>query len=1063
MNTLFNKQLIKKYLNTIEITDIQKEAINYWNSELIKGNLVGEEKNYTPFENTFLVDILGYDSKNNILRHDKEKTGSGRSEFKLKFDDVFMIIELKGSNVNLDKSRNDKNETPVDQLFRYATKNEGVEWLLLSNYDEFRLYNYHKPGKYISWKMEELIRDENKLKEFIFILSKKSFKENLIDTINNKTFIIEEEFNDEFYQLYSETRLMLIHDLEVQSNIDRLTAIHYAQLIMDRIIFICFAEDKELLPEQILEKTLINPIKEGDIKKHRIFDRLRELFEDIHEGNPIKKIPEYNGGLFEERLWFLNIKDTIETPHKYYENCIIDWNFENESKKIDEILSKSKESINPIYKNILVMASFDFDSDVDVNILGHIFESSIGDIEKLKEDNSETRHKFGIHYTPTEITEYICKNTIIPYLSKSNNIIEIPELLSEYSNDLDTLDNKLKNIKILDPACGSGSMLNKAVDLLLEIHQAIYNKKYENDSSLDKWWDGELVRRDIIINNIYGVDLNEESVEITKLGLFLKICKKDKKLPTLDNNIKCGNSLIQSNEIAGKKSFNWEEKFEEIIKNGGFDVIIGNPPYVRVQEIEYDELDYYSENFDFAMGHIDMSILFIELANKLIKSNGKIGFITSNMFLTTDYGLPIRKYLTSDNNLKIDKIIDFGDLPVFKDALTYVSIFIFTKTTSNDFEYYYVKSLDENLYNINFNKIHINDLNENKWILKNYSLKKIFEKIENNKTFQENHIICNYGTVTGLDTILAFKSLEDISFEREILIPFLRADQCERYMPTTIKEHIIYPYFIVDNKLKLIPEEELKIKYPLLYNYLLINKEELECRKDSRKTLEGSKKWYKLIRPGNPNTFSKEKIVYQGLCKENKFTYDKTGSACVGGGVFYIISNNDKISLKFILGILNSKLIEIYLHSITPLKKGGYHKYSTRTINNIPLALDSNIQKKIEYNVNSILELNNKFITETEGFKKWLKRTFNISKLSNKLENYYELDFEEFLNQLKNRKINISKRTTQNLLENEFTSSIDKLTPLKNNIKKIEENINHDVFELYGLNQNEIQIINDLE
>ena len=113
--------------------------------------------------------------------------------------------------------------------------------------------------------------------------------------------------------------------------------------------------------------------------------------------------------------------------------------------------------------------------------------------------------------------------------------------------------------------------------------------------------------------------------------------------------------------------------------------------------------------------------------------------------------------------------------------------------------------------------------------------------------------------------------------------------------------------------------------------------------------------------------------------------------------------------------------------------------------------------------MNSILELNNKFITETEGFKKWLKRTFNISKLSNKLENYYELDFEEFLNQLKNRKINISKRTTQNLLENEFTSSIDKLTPLKNNIKKIEENINHDVFELYGLNQNEIQIINDLE
>lgn len=202
------------------------------------------------------------------------------------------------------------------------------------------------------------------------------------------------------------------------------------------------------------------------------------------------------------------------------------------------------------------MSIFNFDSDVDVNILGHIFESSISDIEKLKEDNSETRHKFGIHYTPQEITQYICENTIIPYLSKTGNVNDIPELLSEYENDIEILDKKLKEIKILDPACGSGAFLNKAVDTLLEIHEAVWHQKYDNKTTLDKYFDNEEVRREIIINNIYGVDLNEESTEITKLGLFLKICKKDKKLPSLDNNIKCGNSVITTQNMQEKKHSN---------------------------------------------------------------------------------------------------------------------------------------------------------------------------------------------------------------------------------------------------------------------------------------------------------------------------------------------------------------------------------------------------------------------------------------------------------------------------------------------------------------------------
>lgn len=298
MNNLFNEQLFNKYLNDIEISQNQLDLLNLWNQKLTNGELIAETSNYHYFEKVFLNKLLGYDTFTDILTDDKEISGSGKSEFKLKRNnEVFMIIELKGSNINLDKSRNNKNETPVDQVFRYAKKNEAVPWLLVSNYDEFRLYNYHKgDGKYISWTIKELINNENKLKEFMFVLGKNSFENKIIDNLIDKTIIIQEDFNDEFYKLYSETRLMLIHDLEETSeDIDRLKAIHYAQLIMDRVIFICFAEDKGLLPEQILEDTVLTPIRNNNVRKHRIFDRLRELFEDIHEGNPGKDVSEYNG------------------------------------------------------------------------------------------------------------------------------------------------------------------------------------------------------------------------------------------------------------------------------------------------------------------------------------------------------------------------------------------------------------------------------------------------------------------------------------------------------------------------------------------------------------------------------------------------------------------------------------------------------------------------------------------------------------------------------------------------------------------------------------------------
>lgn len=1050
MNNLFNTQLFEKYLSNIQITEEQINHLKLWNRKLENNELISETSNYHYFEKVFLNVLFGYDSFTDILTDDKEKTGSGKSEFKLKINDkVFMIIELKGSKIKLDKTRNNKNETPVDQVFRYAKKNEAVPWLLVSNYNEFRLYNYHKgDGKYISWNMKELVSDINKLKEFIFVLCKKSFEEEIIDKLINKTITIQEKFNDEFYKLYSETRLMIIHDLEENSeNIDRIKSIHYAQLILDRVLFICFAEDKKLLPEQILETTILNPLENGNVRKHRIFDRLRELFEDVHEGNQIKNIPGYNGGLFKERLYFLDIQDTIENPTEYYKDCYNNWKFESQKNKTEELLGDYKDTINPIYKNFLTMAIFDFDSDIDVNILGHIFESSIGDIEKLKKDNRETRHKFGIHYTPVTITEYICNNTIIPYLSKSGKVNQIPELLSEYNYDVDILDEKLKNIKILDPACGSGAFLNKAVDVLLEIHEAVWHQKYYKKETLDKFFDYESERREIILNNIYGVDLNEESTEITKLGLFLKICKKDKKLPSLDENIKCGNSVIDDPDYAGEKAFKWEEEFKNILDNGGFDCIIGNPPYVR-QELIKEDKPYYKKHYETYSGLTDLYSYFFEKGLKILKNNGFFGYICSNSWTKASYGKQQRKIILNNS---IIKYVDYTGQKIFEDAEVDVSTIIIQKSKPE---------INHEIIINNSDKLTQSDeqlLSEDHFIF-NPKITTLIKKIYRNPTFKEiSEIIIRAGPKTGKNNVFIInKSLKDklINEDKknsEVIKPMLRGKNINKWYANFNEEYLIFTRGDFDLK-----------NYPYIEKYLSQYKSELMPKKvnapknaPGRKT--GSYEWYQLQdQAAYYKDFLKPKILWNEIAYQINGVLDNK-KYYLNNKCYFIIS--EKYNIKYILAVFNSNISNFLIKQLANSLKNGYN-IGKNFVEQIPIVLPLEENETIfDHDINDVQNNSIKLNKEIKGFLKWLQGEYNIDKLSQKLEKYYELTFDEFLEEVRKKKVNTKKRAIRENLEDEFNNSLKIIKQLQSEIQKLEDKINQKVYEIYDLTDEEIKII----
>lgn len=1061
MAQLFGKGTIKDHIIALDWFSQEKiEIIKRLYQDFQAWNLNDESRYEQTFNQLFFWELLGYEDRINRIPK-WWVVGSWIADLTLWIfqdgsytpEDVQVVCELKWAKTNLSKKQFwHGGLSPVGQGFAYKTGLKNCKWLVVSNFYEIRLYRDNQTDFEV-WTLDELMDTKDdyfNLRKLYLLLH----KNNLLSSVGtSKTEALLSHFREEqqtitkeFYKKYKELRLDLINDLKQRNQSASIELlIEKAQKIIDRLIFVFFCEDKGLLPDKKLKENIMRSQEAGFTP----WEITKKFFHLVDRGSESLGVPHgYNGWLFKEDLELnaLEVGDFI---------C----------------------------KKFVDLTNYDFDDELSVNVLGHIFEQSISDLENLKitllgqevetEQLADTgkwrRKKDGIFYTPEYIVDYIVQNSVMKYLNEKED-----ECLSEFS----TIDEKiwerrrkknienpeqkaylkykniLQNIKVLDPACWSGAFLVRVFDVLLEENKRVWK-------ILNTLFDEAETYKNILTNNIYGVDLNAESVEITKLSLRLKSAQKDKKLNNLDANIKCGNSLIDDVFVAGEKAFDWNVEFRDIMKNWGFDVIVGNPPYVRVQNLPHNHIDRYKWNKETAFKRVDISILFFELAYNVLKQWWVVSFITSNQFTTTEYWKNLRIFIT--NKFKINEIIDFGDLPIFEEALTYVSIFVFEKWIPQDFLYYKCNDLRE-AKEIGYKEkqiISLKTISDDVWVFANKNNKEILDKLS---TFEKLEKYWNTwaGLITWLDDILMFDKEEAVKiwFEKDLLLPIIRWTDPERYNFAKSSKVVLYPYFYDWKETKLIDIEEIKQKYPVTYKYLNENKKKLELRKDSRHTFEWKHNRFWLVRFWQKIIFNQEKIVTPWEVKNHKFWLDVSWNWFSCARVFAITSN-DKIKLRFLLCLLNSSLIKFYLQSFAPLKSWWYYTYSSWVLGKVPIKIIplSDQQPFIE-KADKMLSINKELHELIDKFFHRIQDNLKVEKITPKLEVFYEWEFKDFITELKKQKISLSL-SDQDTREPYFKEYKDKILTLKNEIDKTDKEIDEMAFDLYGLNEEERKVVLD--
>jgi len=862
------------------------------------------------------------------------------------------FVEAKKPSINI------KDEPhPAYQIRRYAWSAK-LPLSILTDFEEFAVYDCRiKPEQSDSSSKARVLyitcdQYEDRWEEISSIFSRDSILKGSFDKYaeSNKSKKGTAEVDTVFLEEISSWREILARNIALRNPALSQRELNFSiQMIIDRIIFLRICEDRGIENYGRLQ----------EIQKYKdIYKELTKLFQQADD--------RYNSGLFH----FRREKDNTEAPDDLTLNLIID------DKTIKEILKNLYYPESPYEFSVL-----------PAEILGQIYEQFLGKIIAVSpgrrvsvEEKPEVKKAGGVYYTPTYIVNYIVKETVGKFLEGKT-------------------PKQAEKITILDPACGSGSFLIGAYQYLLDWH-----KNWYLENNPEKWAGGKSPkvyqteggdwflttgeRKKILLNNIYGVDIDNQAVEVTKLSLLLKVLEgesdqrlttqlkmfQERALPNMGNNIKCGNSLIGSDffkdnldmaedELYRINPFDWHGEFTEVMKNGGFDVVIGNPPYVR-QELLGDAKTYFQSHYKVYHGTADLYAYFIEKSIFLLKEHGLFGIIVANKWMRANYGKPLRAWLKEKH---IVEIIDFRDLPVFQQATTYPCIFIVKKDDPETcFETTYVKHLDfidlKDYVTQESYKVKQNSLDDNGWNLVNEEIQVLLEKLKSKGIPLEDYINKEiyYGIKTGLneafviDSSTREKLISEDPKSEELIKPFIFGRNIKKYQPLINEKYLVLiPNGWTNNHLSTSNRDGWKW---LKTNYTAIAEHLLPFTEAGQKRCDQGEYWWELRPCIYYEKFEKPKIIYPEIADRGQFTL--SNEVLYGDTTVYIIAMDS----KYLLGILNSKLCNFLFSNISSEIRGGFYRWKRQYMSSLPIRQInfSNSTDKIKHD--QIVELVNRML-----------------------------------------------------------------------------------------------------